>query len=228
MEEWELGGFEVEISQLRSSARAAVSAGEQAGEIDLGAVVSTVASALPGIGVGERGRSVGECLGEPAGPRAADIREFGATLRHRLTLMRPTTSRPRPHSSRVCWCGFCHGDLWRCPQWDADAMEEAGNNVGNCQDRLLSLEDELCVNGAPWRWSGMPRPRERLGALNDRVERIVAEASAVQRALFDASDDVRALQHIVLDNDGRPASSNSRSPQTQRCSAARAHQSETA
>ena len=38
--------------------------------------------------------------------------------------------------------------------WDADAVDEAGNTVRKRKDRLLGLEDDLTATAVSWRWSG--------------------------------------------------------------------------
>jgi len=89
--------------------------------------------------------------------------------------------------------------------WDADAVDEAGNTVRKRKDRLLGLEDDLAATVVSWRWSGdaATAARQKIGTLNDRAEHFVAEASSVQRALYDASDGVRNLQHAVQDADAK-------------------------
>lgn len=91
--------------------------------------------------------------------------------------------------------------------WDADAVDEAGNTVRKRKDRLLGLEDDLAATAVSWRWSGdaATAARQKIRKLNDRAEHVVAEASSVQRALYDASDGVRVLQHAVHDADAKAA-----------------------
>ncbi|MCA1676531.1 MAG: hypothetical protein LC799_31615 [Actinobacteria bacterium] len=89
--------------------------------------------------------------------------------------------------------------------WDADVVDEAGNTVRKRKNRLLGLEDDLAAMVVSWRWSGdaATAARQKIGTLNDRAEHVVAEASSVQRALYDASDGVRDLQHAVQDADAK-------------------------
>ena len=91
--------------------------------------------------------------------------------------------------------------------WDADAVDEAGNTVRERKERLLGLEDDLAATAVSWRWNGdaATAARQEIRKLNDRAERLVAEASSVQRALYDASDGVRDLQHAVKDADAKAA-----------------------
>jgi hypothetical protein len=91
--------------------------------------------------------------------------------------------------------------------WDADAVDEAGNTVRERKERLLGLEDDLAATAVSWRWDGdaATAARQEIRKLNDRAERLVAEASSVQRALYDASDGVRDLQHAVKDADAKAA-----------------------
>jgi hypothetical protein len=87
--------------------------------------------------------------------------------------------------------------------WNADAVNEAGTTVRSRKDQLIGLEDELTSSVLSWRWNGDAAiaAGESLRTLNDRAEHIVAEASAVQKALFNASDELRELQYTVLETD---------------------------
>lgn len=91
--------------------------------------------------------------------------------------------------------------------WDADVVDEAGNTVRKRKERLLGLEDDLAATAVAWHWSGdaATAARQEIRKLNDRAEHLVAEASSVQRALYDASDGVRNLQHAVKDADAKAA-----------------------
>lgn len=75
-----MSGYEADIEQLRQSATAATSVGDQAGEIDLGGGVSGVAAGLPG---SESAAVAGNLAGawqERLGAWATDIRGFGASV----------------------------------------------------------------------------------------------------------------------------------------------------
>ncbi|MGH3928868.1 MAG: alpha/beta hydrolase, partial [Pseudonocardiaceae bacterium] len=91
--------------------------------------------------------------------------------------------------------------------WNADAVDETGNTVRQRKETLLGLEDDLAATAVAWSWSGdaATAARQELRKLNDRAEHLVAEASSVQRALYDASDGVRNLQHAVKDADAKAA-----------------------
>lgn len=75
-----MSGYEADIGQLRRSADAATSVGEQAGEIGLGEGVNRVATGLPGSeSVSAAARLVG-VWEERLGTWAADIGRFGEAL----------------------------------------------------------------------------------------------------------------------------------------------------
>ncbi|MGH3980051.1 MAG: hypothetical protein ACRDRZ_13800 [Pseudonocardiaceae bacterium] len=86
-------------------------------------------------------------------------------------------------------------------------VDEAGNTVRKRKERLLGLEDDLAATAMAWSWSGdaATAARQKIRKLNDRAEHLVAEARSVQRALYDASDRVRDLQHAVKDADAKAA-----------------------
>ncbi|MGH8572449.1 MAG: hypothetical protein ACREX8_07735, partial [Gammaproteobacteria bacterium] len=88
-------------------------------------------------------------------------------------------------------------------RWDAEALEGAANTIRASKDKLLGLEDELTVSFGPLFWHGeaADAARGRLSVLRDRAERVVAEASAVQRALHAASDAVSELKILVEEID---------------------------
>lgn len=83
--------------------------------------------------------------------------------------------------------------------WNADTVDQAGNIVRQRKETLLGLEDDLAATAVAWTWSGdaSTAARRELRKLNDRAEHLVAEASSVQRALYDASDGVRNLRYAV-------------------------------
>ncbi len=97
------------------------------------------------------------------------------------------------------------GDVRR---WNADAIEHVGVTVRARKDSLIGLSDELASAALTWRWhgGGALEAKKSLRRLNDRAEHLVAEASAVQRALFAASDDVAELRQQVLNLEAYAAS----------------------
>jgi hypothetical protein len=88
-------------------------------------------------------------------------------------------------------------------RWNADALEGAAQQIRTHKDRLIGLEDELDQAFGPllWHGAGAQAARDELKTIRDRAEHIVAEASTVQRALYDASDAVTALSHLVQETD---------------------------
>ncbi|MGH3916759.1 MAG: hypothetical protein ACRDTC_25600 [Pseudonocardiaceae bacterium] len=97
-----------------------------------------------------------------------------------------------------------YGDVRK---WNANAVDGTGNTVRQCKETLLGLEDDLAVTAVAGSWSGdaATAARHELRKLNDRAEHLFAEAGSVQRALYDASDGVRILQHAVQDADAKAA-----------------------
>jgi hypothetical protein len=93
-------------------------------------------------------------------------------------------------------------------RWSAEALDAAAETVRARKDRLLALEDELRLAFGPLFWHGeaATAARDRLTALRDRAEHIVAEAGTVQRALYDASDAVVELKNLVMDTDSTAGS----------------------
>lgn len=73
-------GFETEIADLRSSAAAAMSAGEQASEINLGAAVSSVVSALPGSESAVTAGTLTDAWDNRLASWAADVRGFADSV----------------------------------------------------------------------------------------------------------------------------------------------------
>ncbi|GAA1305442.1 hypothetical protein [Saccharothrix xinjiangensis] len=84
-------------------------------------------------------------------------------------------------------------------RWDADAIETTARSIRTRKDRLIGLEDELDRSFGPLLWHGdsATAARGELRAIRDRAEHLVAEASAVQRALHEASDAVADLSRLV-------------------------------
>jgi hypothetical protein len=87
--------------------------------------------------------------------------------------------------------------------WNADLVDEAGNTVRQRKDALLAFEDDLDASGVPsfWQWRGEAASRARgtVRRLVDRATDLVAEVSAVQRALYEASDGILTLQNQVAE-----------------------------
>ncbi|MGM1062189.1 WXG100 family type VII secretion target [Saccharothrix sp. Mg75] len=88
-------------------------------------------------------------------------------------------------------------------KWDAEALDASATNLGGRRDRLVGLQDEL--DGArklpDWHGSAGELARGSLGSTRDKAEIMIAELSAVKRALQSASDDVSSLQSRVSNND---------------------------
>ncbi|MFE9749044.1 WXG100 family type VII secretion target [Saccharothrix saharensis] len=88
-------------------------------------------------------------------------------------------------------------------KWDAGVLDAAATDLGGRRDRLIGLQDEL--DGArklpDWHGSAGELARGSLGNTRDEAEILIAELSAVKRALQTASDDVSALRSRVSDND---------------------------
>lgn len=91
--------------------------------------------------------------------------------------------------------------------WDAEAVDGTGDTVRKRKEALRGLEDDLAATAVTGSWSGdaATAARWELRRLNDRAEHLVAEASAVQRAIYVASDGVRGLQHATKDADAKAA-----------------------
>lgn len=75
-----MDGFETEIADLRGSAAAAVSAGEQASEINLGGAVSSVVSALPGSESAIAAGSLTDSWESRLATWSADVRGFADSV----------------------------------------------------------------------------------------------------------------------------------------------------
>lgn len=75
-----MDGFETEIADLRGSAAAAMSAGEQAGEINLGAAVSSVVSALPESESAVAAGSLTDAWNNRLASWSADVRGFADSV----------------------------------------------------------------------------------------------------------------------------------------------------
>lgn len=99
-----------------------------------------------------------------------------------------------------------YGDVRR---WRPDLVEAAGETIRLRKEQLLALEEDLDASGVPpaWRWwgSAAAAARSQVRQLYDRAADVVAEVSAVQRALYAASDAVRTLLHEVQEVDALAA-----------------------
>ncbi|MFG1793693.1 hypothetical protein [Nocardia sp. NPDC049149] len=73
-------GFEVEIKGLRQSAASAIEAGAEAGKIDLGTAVGTVAGALPGSESAGAIPRLADAWDQRVHGWSSDIHEFGSTV----------------------------------------------------------------------------------------------------------------------------------------------------
>ncbi|MGW4113993.1 WXG100 family type VII secretion target [Actinosynnema sp. NPDC004786] len=87
--------------------------------------------------------------------------------------------------------------------WDAEALDASATNLGGRRDRLVGLQDELdeARKLPDWHGSAGELARDSLGDTRDKAEMLIAELSAVKRALQTASDDVSALKSRVSNND---------------------------
>lgn len=88
-------------------------------------------------------------------------------------------------------------------KWDAEALDTSATNLRGRRDKLIGLQDELDDARKLPDWHGVAGERARgsLGDTRNNAEILVAELSAVERALQDASDDVSALKNRVANND---------------------------
>jgi hypothetical protein len=88
-------------------------------------------------------------------------------------------------------------------KWDAAALDAAATNLRGRRDTLIGLQDELddARRLPDWQGTAGERARGSLGDTRNNAEILVAELSAVDRALQNASDDVSALRTRVSNND---------------------------
>ncbi|WP_216216502.1 WXG100 family type VII secretion target [Amycolatopsis aidingensis] len=87
--------------------------------------------------------------------------------------------------------------------WDADGIDTVATNLRRRRDKLIELQDELDDARALPDWHGAAgeRARNALGETRDNAEILIAQLSAVERALRGASDDVYGLETRVANND---------------------------
>ncbi|MFI9503770.1 hypothetical protein [Nocardia sp. NPDC052566] len=88
-------------------------------------------------------------------------------------------------------------------KWDAGALDTSATNLRGRRDTLIGLQDELddARKLPEWHGPASDRARGSLGNTRNNAEILIAELSAVERALQDMSDDVSALQNRVTNND---------------------------
>ncbi|OLR91425.1 hypothetical protein [Actinokineospora bangkokensis] len=75
-----MDGYEVDVEGLRKAARAAGSAGEQAGQVKLGEAVRPVGAAMPGSAAAGRAQALAEAWDERLRAWSADIATFSGNL----------------------------------------------------------------------------------------------------------------------------------------------------
>jgi hypothetical protein len=88
-------------------------------------------------------------------------------------------------------------------KWDADELDTTATNLRGRRDKLVGLQDELddARRLPDWKGSAGERASSSLGDTRNKAETLIAELSAVDRALQNASDDVSALKTRVSNND---------------------------
>ncbi|HET9138870.1 hypothetical protein [Actinophytocola sp.] len=88
-------------------------------------------------------------------------------------------------------------------RWDAEALDTSATNLRGRRDKLIGLQDELddARRLPDWHGAAGESARSSLGATRNNAEILIAELSAVERALQHASDDVSALRTRVANND---------------------------
>jgi uncharacterized protein YukE len=93
-------------------------------------------------------------------------------------------------------------------KWNADELDTSATELRGKRDQLVGLQDEL--DGArrlpDWHGDAGERARSSLGGTRNNAETLIAQLSAVERALQNASDDVSALKTRVANNDSLAAS----------------------
>ncbi|MEV4622742.1 hypothetical protein AB0J74_29015 [Asanoa sp. NPDC049573] len=88
-------------------------------------------------------------------------------------------------------------------RWDAGAVDASAAELRGRRDKLIGLQDELddARRLPDWRGAAGEGARRSLGVTRNNAEILVAELSAVERALQTASDDVTVLRNRVANND---------------------------
>jgi hypothetical protein len=88
-------------------------------------------------------------------------------------------------------------------KWNAGALDSSATNLRGRRDKLIGLQDELddARRLPDWHGPAGEGARSSLGDTRNKAEILIAELSAVERALQSASDDVTALKTRVANND---------------------------
>jgi hypothetical protein len=88
-------------------------------------------------------------------------------------------------------------------RWNVDVIENAADTIRSRKNQLVGLQDELDQSFGPLFWHGnsATAARDALAALKDRAEHMVAEAGAVQRALYNTSDAMITLRRMLEEID---------------------------
>ncbi|MDG4825178.1 hypothetical protein O7635_25300 [Asanoa sp. WMMD1127] len=88
-------------------------------------------------------------------------------------------------------------------RWDAAALDASATGLRGRRDKLIGLQDELddARKLPDWRGVAADGARTSLGDTRNNAELLVAELSAVEQALRNASDDVTPLKTRVANND---------------------------
>ena len=93
-------------------------------------------------------------------------------------------------------------------KWNADELDTSATNLRGRRDKLVGLQDELddARRLPDWHGTAGENARNSLGDTRNNAETLIAQLSAVERALQTASDDVSALKTRVSNNDSLAAS----------------------
>ncbi|MFE9750717.1 hypothetical protein ACFYOT_37910 [Saccharothrix saharensis] len=75
-----MDGYQVDVEALRKAAKAATSAGEQAGRVKLGEAVTPVAEAMPGSASAGRAQALASAWGGRLTGWSTDVTAFGGNL----------------------------------------------------------------------------------------------------------------------------------------------------
>jgi len=89
-------------------------------------------------------------------------------------------------------------------RWNAGLLDGIEEDLRKRCDTLVGLSDELLLSTAPNRWLGEAAAgaREKLLAIHDHIETIVAEAAAARRSIQHAADSVLDLGWLISEADG--------------------------